>query len=122
VFHKFVILLNLRSLFWPRLEPAYENSGYQRCLTFLSSAVRITFEDATISKPSFVAQSTPNRDTDFKLFRHEPSSFSAICEDRSYANLSPHSPRLSIRSGSSRHSLPGPGNCRSSPAANPVSL
>ena len=28
MFHKFVILLNLRSLFWPRLKPADENSGY----------------------------------------------------------------------------------------------
>ena len=28
MFHKFVILLNLRSLFWPRLKPAHENSGY----------------------------------------------------------------------------------------------
>jgi len=44
VFHKFVILLNLRSLFWPRLEPPDENSFYQRCVTFLSSAARIYFQ------------------------------------------------------------------------------
>jgi len=54
-----VVLLNVGSLFWPRLEPADENSFYQRCVTFLSSAARITSEDATISKPLFVAQSTP---------------------------------------------------------------
>jgi hypothetical protein len=39
-----VILLNLRSLFRPRLEPADENSFYQRCVTFLSSTARIYFQ------------------------------------------------------------------------------
>ncbi len=28
MFHKFVIFLDLRSLFWPRLEPAHGNSVY----------------------------------------------------------------------------------------------
>ena len=104
---QFVILRNVSSLFWPRLEPANENSFYQRRVTFLSSAARITSEDATIRvpRPSGTTAvmtgdiwwqerakcadyqkrndvAVPTGIGHFKLFRHDASSFSAICEDR----------------------------------------